>query len=290
MRSAVVQQLALEMDPVNPYATQRWKHRKQSWRHVSDHTSARMFDRSRYDILEIPDDTTARAFVEAHHYSGTYPAAVRRYGMMEGDTLVGVAVLSSPMRESVLTRPFPDLEPYVESLELGRFFLLDEVPANGESFFLARVWELAAKAGIRGVVSFSDPVARTDVQQNVIFPGHIGQIYQICGAQYAGRTTPRTLLLLRDGTALNERALQKIRAQESGAQAAEDQLVKYGATRRAVDEDPRSWLTKALGELEVRGLRHRGNHRYLFRPDKKRKKTIRIGLPVLPYPQREAPH
>jgi hypothetical protein len=32
------------------------------------------------------------------------------------------------------------------------------VPANGESWFLARCWEMAARQGVRGVVSFSDPV------------------------------------------------------------------------------------------------------------------------------------
>ena len=128
-------------------------------------------------------------------------------------------------------------------------------------------------------------MARTDAQNNMVFPGHLGLIYQVCSAEYAGRSTPRTLLLLKDGTALNERALQKIRAQEAGAQAAEELLVRYGATPRHEGEDPRSWLGKALNEVEVRKLKHGGNHRYLFRPDKKHKKTIRIGLPLLPYPK-----
>jgi hypothetical protein len=141
------------------------------------------------------------------------------------------------------------------------------------------------KAGVRGVVSFSDPVARTDAQNNIVFPGHLGLIYQTCGAEYTGRSTPRTLLLLRDGTALNERALQKIRAQEPGAHAVEELLVRYGAMPRLAGEDPRSWLGNALSEVGVRALRHQGNHRYLFRPDKKRKKTICIGLPLLPYPK-----
>ena len=97
------------------------------------------------------------------HYSGTYVASRLRYGLWERlGALVGVAVLSVPVQAAVLTRPFPELMPYAESLELGRFVLADRVSGNGESWFLAQVFRLAARDGIRGVVSFSDPVARHD--------------------------------------------------------------------------------------------------------------------------------
>ena len=37
-----------------------------------------------------------------------------------------------PASKTVLTSVFPHLEPYGESLELGRFVLVDAVPANGD--------------------------------------------------------------------------------------------------------------------------------------------------------------
>ena len=50
------------------------------------------------------------------------------------------------MQRRVLTAVFPDLEPYAESLELSRFVLAESVPANGESWFLARCWRRSRQA------------------------------------------------------------------------------------------------------------------------------------------------
>jgi hypothetical protein len=47
-------------------------------------------------------------------------------------------------------------EPYNESLDLSRVVILDSVPGNAESWLCARAFELAAAAGIRGIVAFSD--------------------------------------------------------------------------------------------------------------------------------------
>jgi len=93
----------------------RWRDRRHSWRHRSDGG----FDPDRYRVAPI-EEATAKAFVTAHHYSGTYPAAVRRYGMWDQPTgqLVGVAVYGVPMSLRVLTNVLPDLEPLTESLEL----------------------------------------------------------------------------------------------------------------------------------------------------------------------------
>src|SRR6266487_3129473 len=97
---------------------------------------------------------------ERRHYSASYPAALQRYGLWLHQRLVGVAVFSVPAQAKVLTNVFPDLLPYEESAELGRFVLLDDVPANAESWFLAEAFHQAAALGLRGVVSFSDPFPR----------------------------------------------------------------------------------------------------------------------------------
>jgi hypothetical protein len=53
-----------------------------------------------------------------------------------------------------------------------------------ESWFLARCSRLAAEAGLRGLVMFSDPVPRTRTDGVVVMPGHIGTIYQASNAVY----------------------------------------------------------------------------------------------------------
>ncbi|MGO8609087.1 hypothetical protein ACC848_39680, partial [Rhizobium johnstonii] len=78
---------------------------------------------------------------------------------VDGMALVGVATFSTPMASRVLSSVFPTLEPYEQSIELGRFVLTD-TPANAESWFLARAFRHAYDRGIRGVVSFADPMPR----------------------------------------------------------------------------------------------------------------------------------
>ena len=251
---------------------QRWRPgRIPAWRHTSDGG----FDPARYGVAPI-DDVTAKAFVTCLHYSGTYPAAVYRYGMFDltnGQQLVGVAVLSVPASRAVLTAVFPRLEPYAESLELGRFVLVDEVPANGESWFLAEVRRLAAASGVSGVVAFSDPLPRTTANGHTVMPGHVGIIYQASNAIYTGRSTPRTITLLPDGSVFSDRAAQKVRAGERGSEYAARQLVRFGARPMRACESSSAWLRQALSDAGGRRVRHPGNHRYalvtaLSRPER----------------------
>lgn len=258
---------------------QRWRHRLHSWQPVEGR-----FDPRRFDVGVIADDRTAAGFVQAHHYSGSYPAARLRYGLYEGADLVGVAVLSVPAQKRVLTSVFPDLEPYREALELGRFVLLDGVKANAETWFLARVWEFAAREGVRGVVSFSDPAPRRAADGRIVFPGHWGTIYQAANALHLGRGRARRLALLPDGTVLNSRTLQKIRSGEKGWRYAEALLVAHGARPRTCAADRADWLAVALREVGVREFDHPGNIRYAFRVGPRRR-LVRVGLPSLPYPK-----
>jgi hypothetical protein len=247
--------------PASPWCL-RWQGRKHSWRHTSEGG----FDRRRYDVARI-GEAEARAFVEANHYTGTYPAARRAYGLFDGVWLVGVLVLSIPVQAKVLTDVYPGLVPYDEALELGRLVLADVVPAPAESFFIARVWRLERVLGLRGVVSFSDPVARTTLDGRRIFPGHVGVVYQASNALALGRGTPRTQIWLPDGAVVSQRTIQKIRRQEPGARSAERFLVGYGARPRRAGEEPRDWLREAWVAVGARRVRHPGCWRFGFSLD-----------------------
>ena len=234
-----------------------------------------------YEVAEIRDDGTAKRFVESHHYSGSYPAARFRFGLYHRQGgLVGVAVLSHPANEAVLTRTFPGES--LESTELGRFVLLDNVPGNGESWFLAESMRQLRQKGILGIISFSDPIPRTALDGTSTFPGHIGTIYQATNATYLGRGTPRTLKLLPDATVFSDRTISKIRAQERGATYSENILVRHGAEPRE-NQDPREWLAYWLPQI-TRPLRHPGNHRYAWILPKGQWHHLPVSLP---YPTKQ---
>jgi hypothetical protein len=253
---------------------QRWRARRASYRPAGEPIDAR-----RYEVAAIDGDATPRAFVEAHHYAASYPSARFRFGLYCGDALVGVAVFSHPCNDAVLAC-LPGERG--ERIELGRFVLLDDVPANGESWMLSRCFELLrVDAGIAGVVSFSDPEPRTTADGRVIFLGHAGTIYQATNATYVGRGAPATLRLLPDGSVLHGRALAKLRKRDKGWRYVAKRLEEAGADPLGKDEDAARWTDRWVTAL-TRRRRHPGNHKYLFGLTK----AARRALPAsLPYPK-----
>lgn len=292
--------------PSSPYC-QRW-HRGgwHSWKHVSEGG----FDRRRFRVAEV-NEGIAKRFIAERHFLGTFPAARMSFGLLtdddalasglevDGYALVGVAVLSVPMRADVLTRVFPDLEPYVQSVELGRLCLTDGVAPNGESWLLGQVWRQAAAQGVRGVVSFADPFPRSRIvtgtdpdgrvmeRVETVSPGHVGIAYQGAGAVACGRSTARTLLYLpRHGAVLPERTLSKVRREESGHEAAERLLVRYGATPRTWGQAGQQWLHEALNAVGAVRVRHPGNFRYAWPiGTRAQRRRVHINLPATRYPK-----
>jgi hypothetical protein len=262
---------------------QRWRERKSTFRRPDEQIDVR-----RYSVAPIATDTEARAFIELHHYSGTYPAARFRFGLYDLGSLVGVAVFSHPCNDAVLTNVFPDLA-IAQATELGRFVLLDEVPGNGETWFLAQAFR-QLRGKIAGVVSFSDPVARTTASGEQVFPGHKGTIYQAANARYQNRGTARTLRLLPDARVMSDRAIQKIRAGERGWRPAAAVLEGFGADPLpdiAPSDERRAWLDTWLPRL-TRKLRHPGNHRYTWVIDPRARRTAQPYGPDRQYPKAAA--
>lgn len=234
---------------------------------------------SDFEVAALATDNEARAFVERHHYSHSYPAARMRVGLYRGTELVGVAVFSQPASQAALAAAFPVP---CEGVELGRLVLLDDVPANGESWFVARAFELARER-FQAVVSHSDPMGRRTAAGELVFPGHVGTIYQALNANYRGVTPRRTWRLLPDGAVLSARLLSKLRARERGWRYGVDLLVSYGAP--APSGDWSAWVRGAV-EAVSRPVRHPGNHRYIWGLDR----GVARRLPKsLPYPKMKTP-
>jgi hypothetical protein len=257
-----------------PLFAQRWRDGRASYRPRGEPIAT-----SRYEVAGIGGDATARAFVAAHHYAQSYPAARHRFGLYRAGALAGVAVFSHPVNDRTLTGAFPGV-PAADAVELGRFVLLDEVPANGETWFLGRCFDLLRRDGLHGVVSFSDPAPRTTRDGRTVMPGHVGLIYQAHNGAYLGRGKARTLRLLDDGTVFNERAAAKVRGRERGWRAAAARLQTFGAD--GPWDDTAAWLAHWLGRL-TRPLRHPGNFKYAWVLPRRARRAS--PLHSLPYPK-----
>jgi hypothetical protein len=165
--------------------------------------------------------------------------------------------------------------------------LVDAVPANGESWFLGQVFAAAAREGLRGVVSFADPVVRRAADGRLVMPGHAGLIYQAKGAEALGRSDAVTVLVLPDGTTLDRRALSKVRRGECGHEYVERRLAGFGVAARRPGESGGAFLARALPAAGVVALRHGGCYRDGFHlgVTRAQRAAVRIALPGGPYPK-----
>lgn len=155
--------------------------------------------------VEVLRERDAKAFVIAHHYAASMPAARLSVGLFRkrgvaSTRLVGVAVFSVPMQGAAITK-YTGCAP-AQGVELGRLVLLPEVAFNGETWFLRRAFaalgqEKSDSAGIRSIISYADPLERRDQSGRVTKPAHAGQIYQAHNAVYAGRASARSIFGLR---------------------------------------------------------------------------------------------
>lgn len=245
--------------------SQRWRQRHESYRPKGEPLDTRA-----HEVVALTDDATAKAFVAEHHYKGSYPAARRRFGLYHRSELVGVAVFSQPMHEAVLGA-LPGAT--TDSMECGRFVLLDEVPCNGESWFLARCFELLRAEGVVGIVSFSDPAPKTTVLGTTVFGGHIGTIYQATNAVYLGLTPRRTEHVLPDGSVFCARAMSKIRRRERGYRHAAAQLERFGVPPLRDGDDTYEWLHAACADV-TRTYRHPGKHKYAWTLQKRDRRHL----------------
>lgn len=247
---------------------QRWLFGESFFRQSDEPARARDFE-----VVRASSHHGAKAFVQAHHYSGSMPPARECFEVlhMPSAQTVGAAVFSQPMNDAALA-VLPGAPQ--EKLELGRFVLLDWVPGNAETMVLGACFQQLRRAGFLGVVSFSDPEPRRTAEGRIVHPGHVGIIYQAHNGLYTGRSRARTLHVFRDGRVFSERSQTKIRALHKGWKYAAGQLVSRGASPLELEvpwweatEHHRAlasaWLTRWRGLLTT-PVSHPGNHRYVW--------------------------
>lgn len=269
-----------------PLFCQRWRDHRASYRPAGEPINP-----SDYEVAPVTE-AEAKAFVIQHHYSRSFVVSRFNYGLFSrfirhehwnqsGLTpeLVGVASFSVSQHPAVVTNVFPG-NPN-DSVELGRFVLLDHAPSNCETWFEKRCRQLLKKEGIRGIVAFADDIPRRSFDGQILFPGHLGTIYASDNWAFIGRGARKTLFLFSDGTSLARRTLSKIRNQESGFEYACSLLIERGASDPG--KDPRAWLDHWLPKLTTR-LPHPGCLKFAF-PLSNKTFCLR---PRLPYPKRYA--
>ena len=259
---------------------QRWLDRRPRYRPAGER-----IDPARYRV-DLLDEKAAKAFVVQHHYSASYPAAVVRVGLWTSTAprLVGVAVFSVPAQPLMIPRWLGGCAP-AAGLELGRLVLDEQVPGNGESWFVARAFRAlrAERPGLQGVVSCSDPLARADRTGRLITPGHVGVVYQALNGRHVGRTEARWLHVDLDGRTISRRAIDKARKpDQQGHRYAVQQLLAAGAPARSPGEEPAAWVARALVEGPFRRVHHPGNLVYTWGLSEDHDADA---LAALPYPR-----
>lgn len=257
--------------------TQRWRGGRDRYRPAGE-----VIDPSRYGVEVLPDDRRARAFVEAHHYSSSYPAARLRVGLYRMRELVGVAVFSVPAQPAAI----PRWTGTAAGVELGRFVLLDDVPGNGESWFLARCFRALRSElpEVRAVLSYSDPLPRPRLDGSLLTPGHIGVIYQAHNGRFVGRARAEWMWLDPEGRTVNRRGLSKLRNGERGEAHVYRRLLELGAPPRRGGEEGAAYVARALAEGPFRRIRHPGNLAYVWAIGGQRATEQRFP-PALAYPR-----
>lgn len=270
---------------------QRWQERRE----VRRYASQGKINPAEFGVEVLDGEREARAFIEAHHYSGSFPAAHVSVGLFRktgvaASRLVGVAVFSEGIQSG---RSLPKWTGFSaqEGTELGRLVVLPEVAHNGESWFIRRAFRALQqeRPQTRAVVSYSDPLERTTAAGEVVKPGHYGTIYQASNALYVGRAEGRTLLLLPDGRVLQGYTFNKFLTRKKGWGGAERQIIAAGVAAgiapRQPGEEEAAWCARVKAGL--RPLKHPGNFTYAFGLDSDAWDTIRTlhGGKGQPYPK-----
>jgi hypothetical protein len=264
-------------------SNQRWTEKRESRRPAGE-----VIVTSEYDVARI-GPKVAKAFVKLHHYSGTCSSTSHCYGLYRHGTLVGAAVYGATCSTNAHRAVFGDVLDQKQAVTLGRLVLIDEVPGNGESWFVARTFRKLREAGVVAVESCADPQPRQSTDGRIVHHGHVGTVYSALNGRYVGKTNAASLWLLPNGVVYSNKASGKLARGEQGREYAGSVLTDWGADPLRDGEDPLAWLRYWRPRL-TRTFRHHGNHRYLWCLDKRRAREVLDHKPDLAYPKLDLHH
>lgn len=264
--------------------SQRWRDRRCRWV-----PGASEINPARFAVDVIDTTREAAPFVRQHQYAASMPVTRLSVGLFRNGAggrseLVGVCVFAHPVNNASVPKSAGLADPR-SACDLGRLVLLDDTGGNAETWMLSRAFKLLRreKPEILSVISYADPIRRSDESGQIFMPGHVGTLYLVMVSRYTGRSSPRTDLILPSGQPISSRAISKIRNDECGQRYAADQLIAAGARARRFGEDGARWLADLERSGFLRRHRHPGNHVYLF-PLTKAARIAARGVPSLPYP------
>lgn len=284
----LMEKILQQMEGGDQVVCQRWRNHRSQYRPSGEPID---IDGGGYHARIIPK-VVAKDFVSEHHYSGSYVASRVSVGLIRDDEhgdqeLCGVAGFSVPMSQAVIPKWLKCENN--QGIDLGRFVLLDDVPANGETWFLAQSFDLLREElpEVDSVMATSDPIVRYNSANEIVMPGHVGTIYQAHNGTYLGRTGKKTVVSGEDGNVITARTISKVRNQETGKDYAYRKLLNAGVDAKTDDETWREFAQRA--SLSMRRTRHPGNHVYAWAlgDNRRDRKEIRhrIGSSVSGFPK-----
>jgi hypothetical protein len=193
----------------------------------------------------------ARRLLEREHYLHSFPGGTKlAFGAFVGASLLGALTLGAGPANAY---SLVDGATPDDCLTLSRLWLSDDLPKNSESRFIGIVTRaLKRNTGLKFLVSYADPAQ-----------GHLGTIYQATGWVYTGQSQATPLYDIGDGRQYHSRSLSHSFGSHGLAH-----FQRHG--------------------LNVRLVPQEAKFRYLYFLDPTWQG--KLGVPVLPYPKREALH
>lgn len=124
----------------------------------------------------------AAPFGKAHHYAASMPVARLSVGLYTNglgghSKLVGVCVFSHPVNNASVPKTRPCRSPHRLRPRAARDRPEPKVATQNRSSWLGHPASCAARnPKILSVISYADPVRRTDEAGRVFLPGHVGSL------------------------------------------------------------------------------------------------------------------
>ena len=190
----------------------------------------------------------AKKVLQTHHYLHSFPGGTSlAFGAFLGERLVGAVTLGAgPANAFRLVEGAGR----GDCLALTRFWLADELPANGASRILGIITRTLRKhTKLKFLISYADPSQC-----------HVGTIYQATGWLYTGLSQPTSLYDIGNGKVSHSRSFSQV----------------YGT------RSMRHFSQEGLKILQIPAA---PKHRYVLFLD--RGWTDRLRVPVLSYPKKK---